>query len=147
MFNDGLVMSLVDVQLIATLVIAVVFIALYMTRVKFERSLLGRLILANGVAWVIAITGGILYRMEVPELAQWCFLPLGIGIPCVLLWWIKTLMRSRGEKGRLERIAAELRHEAWTFSAHGRAGEAKLAYKYANKIKQALDLTGDQPQQ
>ena len=142
MFDDGLVMNLVDVQLVCTLAISVTFIVLYSTRVRFERSVLGRLILANGVAWVIAITGGILYRLNAPELAQWLFLPLGIAIPAVLLWWIKTLTRARGEKGRLEQIVAELRSDAWKFSAHGRTGEAQLAYKYATMLRQALDLSG-----
>jgi hypothetical protein len=143
MFDDGPIMTMVDIQLLSTLVIAFIFLSLYVTRVRFEKSVFGRLAVANGAAWLLVILGGIMYRLNAPDWAQWVFLPLGFAIPGVLLWWIRTLMRSRGEKGRLEGIASDLRKEGWEMTARGRSGEAQLAFRYAKQIKEALDLSGE----
>ena len=135
MFDDGLVMDLVDAAMIGCLGIAAAFLGLYGVRVRWERSVIGWLIVGNTLGWAAVCVGGVLYRLDRPDAAQWFFLPLAVAVPAVMLTWLVLLMRGRPST---DSLVERWRQEGWELSQlPGRCGEAALAFRHADELRGA----------
>ena len=135
MFDDGLVMDLVDAAMIGCLGIAAAFLGLYGVRVRWERSVIGWLIVGNTLGWAAVCVGGVLYRLDRPEAAQWFFLPLAVAVPAVMLTWLVLLLRGRPST---DSLVERWRQEGWELSQlPGRCGEAALAFRHADELRGA----------
>ena len=134
MWDDGAVMVAVDFSLVVTACLSALFVALYVALTQFERSVMGRLIAANAVAWLLCCVGGILYRAGEPAAAGWFFLPLAVGVPLVLVWWIALMLHARRDGPRTRALVAEWTRDAWDLHAAGRSGEALQAFKHARQL-------------
>ena len=133
MFDDGLVMDLVDGAMVGCLAIAGAFLALYGARVRWERSVIGWLIVGNTLGWAAVCVGGVLYRLDRPDVAQWFFLPLAVAVPTVMLTWLVVLLRGRPST---DALAERWRREGWELSQQpGRCAEAALAFRHADELR------------
>ena len=135
MFDDGLVMDLVDGAMVGCLGIAAAFLGLYGVRVRWERSVIGWLIVGNTLGWAAVCVGGVLYRLDRPDAAQWFFLPLAVAVPAVMLTWLVLLLRGRPST---DSLVERWRQEGWELSQlPGRCGEAALAFRHADELRGA----------
>ena len=135
MFDDGPVMSLIDVALIGCTVIAVVFLIVYMVHTRWERGVIGWLIVGNTTGWLLVCVGGILYRAGAPESAQWFFLPLAVAVPSVLVAWLAALIRARRSGSTVDTLIEAWQREGWLLAGQtGRQGEAAIAFRHADEL-------------
>ncbi len=140
MWDDGPVMVVMDILLLANACVATAFLLLYVVKVRFETSTMGRLIAANGLAWILVIIGSILYRVGSPETAQWFFIPIGFGLLGVQLWWIRMLVSSQHDESLLEQIYTDWTAKAKELEAYGKSLEAEMIYRRAEKLRDAIDI-------
>lgn len=136
MFDDGPVMSVVDGMLLVSGALAVVFLVLYGSLMPWWRSRMGWLIVGNALAWLLVCVGGILYRVNLPDAAAWTFLPLALGVPTVLAWWIDSLLRTRRcRSGHHVALIEQWQADGWLIAGErGREREAAQLFRCAEEL-------------
>lgn len=139
LFLDGPVMIVVDLMILVNIVASASFLVKFMTQTRFEDSTLGRLIVANQVAWLIVSVGGLLYRMHLPEPAGWVFLPIAIGVPAVTGWWHIALGQSLRTRDKLSALLDEWHATGTEAAAAGRKDEALVMFRSAQQLARTID--------
>lgn len=139
LFLDGPVMVVVDLMILVNIVASGSFLVKIITRTRFEDSVMGRLIVANQIAWLIISVGGLLYRMHLPEPAGWVFLPIALGVPAVTMWWHVALGNSMRTRDRLSALMEEWHATGTTAAADGRKDEALVMFRHAQQLARTID--------
>ena len=138
LFRDGPVMVLVDMMVIINIVVAISFIIQMIVRTKFEASGLGRLILANAGAWLLLSLGVLMFRVHMPEIAQWMLLPIALGVPSVTAWWYIRLSRSFRTRDSLQDMIDEWHENGTLATREGRVEEARIYYTHATQLAREI---------
>lgn len=138
LFRDGPVMVLVDMMVIINIVVAISFIIQMIVRTKFEKSGLGRLILANAGAWLLLSLGVFMFRVHMPEIAQWLLLPIALGVPAVTAWWYYKLNRSFRARGYLQDMIDEWYEEGVSATKEGRVEEARIYFSHSTQLSRKI---------
>lgn len=139
LLQDGPVMIVVDLMIILNVIASGSFLIKVMTCTRFEESTMGRLIVANQVAWLIVSVGGLLYRMHLPEPAGLVFLPIAIGVPAVTVWWHVALSHSMRTRDKLSMLMNEWHTAGTTAATAGRHDEALVTFRHAQQLARMID--------
>ena len=136
MFDDGPIMNLLDSELILTAFVVIVFLVLYCSLRSFERSRTGWLVVSSWFILLIACLGSILYRLGLPDTAQWFFIPICTAVPIVVVWWTALMLAS--PKSKMMALLDNMGKEAWDLVADGKGSEAAVLFRVRKELGRVL---------
>lgn len=94
--NESGAHAVLTLELILAIALGLIFVCRY-ARHAWWGSRAGRMTMLNMVAWVLAASGGLLYRLSLQEAALALLLPSCAVVLASQVWWIHQLYTSEGD--------------------------------------------------